>query len=141
MGRQAVLQRDDTEDLFDRFFNRNLVGTNELFNEPGRFPSIDIKEDKKSITVQAEIPGMDAKEIDVSLDGRRLAIKGEKKQEKEEKEENYHLVERSYGQFRRAIELPADVDPSKVVATYKKGVLKIELKKIKEAKSKKIEIN
>jgi HSP20 family protein len=69
-----------------------------------------------------------------------LTIKGEKKREKEEKDENYHCMERSYGYFNRTIELPADVDPEKVDASYKKGVLKIELKKTKESEIKKIEI-
>jgi HSP20 family protein len=87
--------------------------------------------------LKVEIPGVEARDIDVSLDGRRLMIKGEKKQEKEEKEENFHRTERRYGQFRRTIELPAEVDPSKVDASYKRGVLKIELKKTKESQPKK----
>ena len=69
-----------------------------------------------------------------------MTIKGEKKQEAEQKDENYHRMERSYGYFIRTIELPAEVDPDKVDASYKKGVLKVELKKTRESETKKIEI-
>jgi HSP20 family protein len=74
------------------------------------------------------------------MDGRTLIIKGEKKQEKEDQDENYHRRERSYGYFRRTTQLPADVDASKVEASYKKGVLKVVLKKTRESEAKKIEI-
>ena len=83
---------------------------------------------------------MDAKDIDVSLSGRHLTIKGEKKKEKEEKDKNFHRIERSYGSFHRTIELPTEVDESSVKASYKKGVLKIELAKIKGAESKTITV-
>lgn len=90
--------------------------------------------------MKAELPGVETEDIDVSLDGRMLTIKGEKKHEKEEKKENYHRVERSYGYFNRSIELPAEVDASKVDASFKKGVLKIELNKTKATETKKIQI-
>jgi HSP20 family protein len=105
-----------------------------------RFPAADILEDKKKITVKAEISGVEAADIDISLDGRRLAIKGEKKQEKEKTEENFHHGERSYGQFRRTIELPAKVDQSEVDASLKRGVLKIEFLKSEESQAKKISV-
>ena len=95
---------------------------------------------KGKITVKAEIPGCEAKDIDVKLDGRMLTISGEKKQEKEEKDENFHRVERTYGSFSRMVELPGEVNPEDVDATYKKGVLKLVLKKIRETEAKKIEI-
>ena len=82
--------------------------------------------------VKAEIPGVDKDGIDISLDGRRLTIRGEKRQEKEESDEHYHRVESSFGFYRRTIELPANVDESKVDARYKNGVLKIKFKKTKE---------
>jgi HSP20 family protein len=128
------------DDLFDRFFRRDFAIPGDPLGKELWFPTADILEDKKKITLKVEIPGVEAEDIDVSLDGRRLTIKGEKKQEKEEKEENYHRTERIYGQFRRSIELPAEVDPSKVDASYKRGVLKIELKKTKESHPKKIVI-
>ena len=76
----------------------------------------------------------------MKLDGQTLKISGEKKQEKEEKNENYHRVERTYGSFCRMVELPREVNPEDIDATYKKGVLKLVLKKIRETEAKKIEI-
>jgi HSP20 family protein len=130
----------DFDDFFNRFFNRDLWASGEMLREDRWLPSVDISEGRKDITVKAEIPGVEAKDIDISLNGKLLTIKGEKKQEKEEKEENYHRMERSYGYFNRTIKLPSEVDPEKVDASYKKGVLKIELKKTKESETKKIEI-
>lgn len=103
-------------------------------------PAVDISETGKEVIVNAEMPGMDPKDIDISLNGRLLTIKGERKQEHEEKDENYHRVERRYGAFTRTFELPADVDADKVKAHYKDGVLKLNLRKTKEASVKKIEV-
>jgi HSP20 family protein len=90
--------------------------------------------------VKAEVPGLEPKDIDISLSDGLLTIKGEKKQEREEKEENYHLVERSYGSFARSIRLPNEVQSDKIDASYKNGVLKIVLPKSEEAKKKEIKI-
>ena len=90
--------------------------------------------------MKAEVPGMDPKDIDISLSDGLLTIKGEKKQEREEKEENYHLVERSYGAFTRSIRLPKEVQSDKISASYKNGVLKVTLPKSEEAKKKEIKI-
>ena len=138
-GDVSLLHRE-FDDLFNRFFRRDFGVPGDPLGKGLWFPTTDILEDKKKITLKVEIPGVEAKDIDVSLDGRRLTIKGEKKHEKEEKEENFHRTERLYGQFRRTVELPAEVDPSKVDASYKRGVLKIELKKTKESHPKKIEV-
>jgi len=97
-------------------------------------PCVDVIDAEKEIIVQAEIPGIDPKELNISLNGRMLTIKGEKKSEYEEKKENYYRMERKYGVFSRTIELPADVDPDKVEATYKDGVLKIRLPKMETGK-------
>ena len=132
--------RRNFDDIANRFFDRDFWAPGDLFREDRLLPSVDISEGKKNITVKAEIPGVEANDIDISLSGKLLTIKGEKKQEKEEKDENYHRMERSYGYFNRTIELPAEVDPEKVDASYKKGVLKIELKKTRESETKKIEI-
>jgi len=132
--------RRNFDDIANRFFDRDFWAPGDLFREDRLLPSVDISEGKKNITVKAEIPGVEANDIDISLSGKLLTIKGEKKQEKEEKNENYHRMERSYGYFNRTIELPAEVDPEKVDASYKKGVLKIELKKTRESETKKIEI-
>ena len=103
-------------------------------------PSLDISDTKNELVVKAEVPGMDAKDIDISLSDGMLTIKGEKKQEKEEKETNYHLIERSYGSFLRSVNLPGEVQGDKISASYKDGILKITLPKSEEAKKKEIKI-
>ncbi len=96
-------------------------------------PRVDVSETDKEIKVSAELPGMDEKDIDVSLARDTLTIKGEKKEEKEEKGEDYYRMERSYGSFTRSVPLSAEVDTDKVQATFKKGVLEITLPKTPEA--------
>ena len=105
-------------------------------------PAIDMSEDDKAYKIAAELPGMDAKDIDVSVIGDMLVLKGEKRQEKEEKDKNYHFSERAYGSFQRAFELPASVDRNKLAADFSKGVLTITLPKTAEAQqpTKKIEV-
>ena len=130
----------DKEDLFDRFFREPIFFGRDLFHDANWYPSADVSEGKNDIIVKAEIPGVDRKDIDISLDGRFLTIKGEKKHEKEEAGEHYHRVESSFGYYQRTIELPADVDSASVDATYKNGVLKLKLKKVKAAETKRIKI-
>jgi len=132
--------RKEMDNLFEKFFENSFLPSKEFFSEKEWFPKLDVSEGKSNITVKAEIPGVDAKDIDLSISGKTLTIKGEKKEEKEEKEKNYHRVERSYGSFYRTVELPAEVDSVNVDASYKKGVLTIELKKTKESEVKKIEV-
>ena len=132
--------RKDKEDPFDRSFCIPTPFGGSLFFNESWCPSVDISEGKKDIIVKAEIPGVDRKDIDISLDGRLLSIKGEKKQEKEESGEHYHRVESSFGYYQRTIELPAEVDPSDVDAAYKNGILKIKLKKVKKAETKTIKV-
>jgi HSP20 family protein len=103
-------------------------------------PSLDVSETKSDLVVKAELPGMEAKDIEISLNEGLLTIKGEKKQEREEKEEGYHLIERSYGTFTRSIRLPKDVQSDKIKASFKNGVLKVILPKSEEAKKKEIKI-
>jgi len=130
--------RDEMDRLYERLFDWRPF---RRFPMEGEWvPWVDISETAKNIVVSAEIPGMEAKDIDVSLDGSVLTLRGERKHEKEEKEENYHRVERAYGSFFRSIQLPAEVDSSKVKASYKRGVLKITLPKVKKQESKKIEV-
>ncbi len=95
---------------------------------------------KGDLVVKAELPGIDPKDIDISLNEGVLTIKGEKKQEKEEKEEGYHLIERSYGSFTRSIRLPREIQNEKISASYKNGVLRITLPKTEEAKKKEVKI-
>jgi HSP20 family protein len=130
----------ELDNLYNRFFESNFLPSSYLFGEVKWDPDLDISEGRKDITVTAEIPGIEARDFDISINGRRLTIKGEKKQEQRKKEETYYRVERSYGYFNRTIQLPAEVYPDKVDATYKRGVLKIKLRKSKENESKRIKI-
>ena len=132
--------RRDIDNLYDRFFEPNFLPSSYVFGQGKWDPNLDISEGRKEITVKAEIPGIEAKDFDISIDGRLLTIKGEKKQEHREKEETYYRVERSYGYFNRTIQLPTEVNPNKVDATYKRGILKIKLRKSKENESKRIKI-
>ncbi|KJS32379.1 MAG: hypothetical protein VR64_07670 [Desulfatitalea sp. BRH_c12] len=132
--------RREFDNLMDRFFGEDFFPSTEFMREGRWAPSLDISEGKKDITIRAEIPGVDHKDLDISLEGRMLSIKGEKKQEKEEKDENQHRVERSYGYFARTVQLPTEVDPDKVEAEYKQGVLTVRLKKTRESEKKRIEI-
>ena len=97
-------------------------------------PPIDLSETADKIIIKAEIPGIDPKEIDISIQGDTLTIKGEKKEEKEEKGKNYYRMERRYGSFSRSVDLPNSVNPNKVSAEYKNGVLEINLQKKEEVK-------
>ena len=103
-------------------------------------PSLEMSETKDNFVVKAEVPGIDAKDIDISLTGDVLTIKGEKRQEKEEKEEDYHLVERSYGSFSRSVRLPAEVESNKIKASYKNGILAITLPRSEKVKAKEVKI-
>jgi HSP20 family protein len=99
-------------------------------------PRIDVSETDKKVEVTVELPGVDEKDIDISLSDDLLTIKGEKKSETEKTEKNYHLVERSYGSFERMTRLPCEVEADKVKAEFKSGVLKISLPKSPAAKAK-----
>jgi HSP20 family protein len=117
--------------LFERFFESPWAEAPAL----GEWaPAVDVTENKETITVKAEVPGVDPKEINVSLEGDLLTIKGEKEQKKEEKDERQHRVERTYGAFMRSVRLPAVVDGSKVNATFKNGVVTVTLPKTPGAK-------
>src|ERR1700689_1277142 len=104
-------------------------------------PPVDVYEDEHNITLKIEVPGIDEKDIDVRIENNTLTVHGERKFEKEEKEENYRRVERQYGSFTRTFTLPTTVDANQVQANYDKGVLKINLAKKAEAKPKQIKIN
>ncbi|MEJ5300018.1 MAG: Hsp20/alpha crystallin family protein [Thermodesulforhabdaceae bacterium] len=103
-------------------------------------PAFDVSETEEHIIVKADLPGVDVKDLDISIVGNVLTVKGEKKQEKEEKNESYHRIERSYGSFSRSITLPAEVNPEAVEAVYRDGVLKLTIPKAEKSKPKKIEI-
>jgi len=104
-------------------------------------PPVDIYEDEHNITLKMEVPGIDEKDIDVRIENTTLTVHGERKFEKEEKEENFRRVERQYGSFTRSFTLPSSVDTGQVSANYDKGVLKISLAKKAEAKPQQIKVN
>jgi HSP20 family protein len=103
-------------------------------------PRLDVSETKDTLTIKAELPGIEAKDLEVSVSGDILTIRGEKKQEKEEKDERRHMVERSYGAFARMVRLPAPVAQDQIKANFKNGVLTISLPKTEEAKQKAIPV-
>jgi HSP20 family protein len=104
-------------------------------------PLVDIYEDENNITLKMEVPGIHENDIDVRIDNNTLIVEGERKLDKEEKEENFRRVERQYGSFTRTFTLPTAVDLGQVSAGYDRGVLKIKLAKKAEAKLKQIKIH
>jgi HSP20 family protein len=151
------LRRLDPEDRGFDFFTRDIeslhrgidrlfedvwggrAGTSllpELWSRRDVVPQLDVTEDEKAFHVTIELPGLDEKDVNVSLADRVLAISGEKKAEKEEKDKNAYRRERAYGSFRRALELPGEVDAERIEAKFNKGVLTIDLPKTKEAQQK-----
>jgi len=104
-------------------------------------PPVDIYEDEKKVTLKLEVPGIEEKDLDVRVENNTLTVKGERKFENEEKQENFHRIERRYGSFYRAFTLPTTVDTEHVDAKYNAGVLKLELKKKPEAQPKQIKVN
>lgn len=123
--------RKEMDRLFERFLEPAWTEMPTL----GEWsPKVDVTETKDTVTVKAELPGVEQPDIAVSLRDNVLTIKGEKAAETEEKDKRYHRVERSYGTFTRAMRLPADVDGSKASASFKDGVVTIILPKAPEAK-------
>ena len=116
-------------------------GPEEALTTTSFAPPVDIYEDEHCITLKMEVPGIDEKDIDVRLENNTLTVHGERKIEKEEKEENFRRVERQYGNFTRSFTVPNSVNPEQVSADYEKGVLKIKLAKKAEAKPKQIKVN
>ena len=136
--RELERMRREMDRLWDSFFEERPQRKIEELGEWG--PSLDLSETKNDLIVKADVPGIDPKDIDISLNKDVLTIKGEKKRETEEKGENYHFIERSYGAFARSIRLPRDVQTDKINASYKDGVLRVTLPKSEEAKKKEIRI-
>jgi len=104
-------------------------------------PAVDIYEDNKKVVLKLEIPGIEENDLDIRVENNTLTVKGERKFEKDEKEENFHRIERRYGSFYRAFTLPSTVDTEHVNANYNAGILKLELSKKPEAQPKQIKVN
>jgi HSP20 family protein len=116
-------------------------GSEEALTTTTLAPPLDIYEDEHNIILKMEVPGIDEKDLDVSIQNNTLTVHGERKIEKEEKEENFRRVERQYGSFTRSFTLPSSVDPGLVSARCDKGVLNISLAKKAEAKPTQIKVN
>ena len=130
--------------LFDRFSKGfGIPAFEPFFSRDADFaaPAVEFAEDDKAYTVTAELPGIEEKDVDVTVSGGALTIKGEKKKEREEKDTNYYRSERSYGSFQRAFSLPEDIDKDKIGANFAKGVLTVMLPtSAEEQMSQKIEV-
>ena len=127
---------NEMDDLFDGFFR----GLDRPFAGYKAWPAIDVAEQEDSIIVRAEVPGCKADDIEISVYGNKLTISGEKKFSDEKKEKGYYHVESTYGNFRRELALPTDVDQDKIEAECKDGVLSITLPKAAKAKAIKVKV-
>ncbi len=134
--REVVTMQNRLNSLF-----RDMNDADSPLTTAAFVPAVDIYEDDKKVMLKLEVPGIEEKDLDVSVENNTLTVKGERKFEKEEKEENFHRIERRYGSFYRAFTLPSTVDTEHVEAKYNAGVLKLELLKKPEAQPKQIKIN
>ena len=134
--REVVALQNRVNSLF-----RDLNEGQDTVPAAGFAPAVDIYEDAKKVVLKLEVPGIEEKDLDIRVENHTLTVKGERKFEAEEKEQNFHRIERRYGSFYRAFTLPETVDTESVKASYNAGVLKLELAKKPEAQAKKIEIN
>jgi HSP20 family protein len=145
-GWEPVREFSATQDRMNRLnrlFRESYrpEGPEEALTTTTLAPPVDIYEDEHNISLKIEVPGIDEKDIDVRIQNNTLTVHGERKIEKEEKEENFRRVERQYGSFTRSFTLPSSVDPGQVSAYCDKGVLKINLAKKAEAKPTQIKVN
>ncbi|HDQ04563.1 MAG TPA: Hsp20/alpha crystallin family protein [Deltaproteobacteria bacterium] len=124
--------------LFDNFFRGFDIAPRGLYSSKlgGFTPSVDVKENEKEFIVKAELPGLEEKDVEVTLANDALTIKGEKKEEKEDKDKNYYYMERTYGSFHRVIPLTAEVESEKAQARFKNGVMEIKIPKNQTAQAK-----
>ena len=131
------------QDRVNRIFRESYSpeGPGDALTTANFAPPVDVYEDEQGVTLKIEVPGIDEKDIDVSIASNTLTVRGERTLEKEEKEENFQRVERQYGSFTRSFTLPNSVDLEQVSAHYNKGVLKIRLAKKAESKPKQIKLN
>jgi HSP20 family protein len=133
---------DSIQDELNRLFGRTFSGSDKT--RPGVaggwMPALDVYETADKVVVSAELPGLEPKEVEVSVEDSTLTIRGQRRFEQETDEQNYHRIERRYGSFARSIRLPQTADADTIEARFDKGVLKIEVPKREEAKPKRIEV-
>jgi len=130
------------QERMNRLFRESYAdGREESLSTSTFAPPVDVYEDEHSVMLKIEVPGINEKDVDVRIENNVLTVHGERKFEKDEKEENYRRVERSYGSFTRTFTLPTTIDAENVTAIYDRGVLQVRLAKRAEAKPKQIKIN
>jgi HSP20 family protein len=134
--REVVALQNRMNSLFG-----NLAEAESPMTTASFVPEVDVYEDDKKVILKLEVPGIEEKDLDVRVENHTLTVKGERKFEKDEKEENFHRIERRYGSFYRAFTLPSTVDTENVDAKYEAGVLKLELQKKPEAQPKQLKVN
>jgi HSP20 family protein len=135
--RDLVTLREKMNRLFEEAYSSQ--GERDLVSSSWT-PSVDIYETEHHLVMTAEIPGIDEKDIEIKIEDSTLTLKGERKFEKETKEENYHRIERAYGSFYRSFSLPPYIDQDKIEAEHENGVLKITMPKKLEAKPRQVKV-
>ena len=138
--RDLLALQNRMNSIFQDFSRGNSTGDNDVVTA-GFVPPVDIYEDENKLVLKVEIPGMRQEDLDVRMENQTLTVKGERNFQREEKEENFHRVERRYGSFYRAFTVPNTIDPESIKAEYEAGVLRIELHKRPESKPKQIKVN
>jgi HSP20 family protein len=136
--RDMVTLREKMNRLFEDVFTGR--GEDKELAASTWAPAVDIYETENELIMTAEVPGIEEKDIEIKIEDNTLSLRGERKFEKETKEENYHRIERSYGSFYRAFTLPNSIDPDRIQAEYENGVLKISMPKRQELKPRKVKI-
>ena len=129
------------QDRMNRMFRDSYGDREEALTTSTFAPPVDVYEDEHNVILKIEVPGIEEKDLDVRVENNTLTVHGERKFEKEEKEENFRRVERQYGTFTRSFTLPNTVDTDSIQANYEKGILKLQLAKKSEAKPKQIKVN
>lgn len=139
-----VKEMNDFHMQMDRFFTPSFFSVGPLAHENRAelwYPAVDMFENEDALVVKAELPGLSKDDIDVNIDDGKLTLSGERKSENEVGEDKFYRRERTYGKFVRTFALPADIDPDKILAEFKDGVLKIEIPKPEEKKPRQITVH
>lgn len=131
--------RRDMNRMFDEFFRGDISVDESFFNRDWS-PAVDIAENNNEYIIKAELPGLQKEEVKISIENNILTIRGERKNEQEKKETNYHRIERSYGMFERSFAVPGTVKTSEIDAQFKDGILTLTLPKAEETKPKMIDV-
>ena len=138
--RDVLSLRHQMDHFFDDAFGSVVRGDRRL-SMWNRYPKVDIYDNDESLVITAELPGIDKKDIDIDVKGGVLTLKGERSFDREVKEEKYYCRERTFGKFERVFRIPVDVDPEKISADYKDGILRIDIPKPEEQKPKQIAVH